>query len=110
MQNILEESMAEIIEFPIELTRPPAGIAYDLDTVALVSEVLYDIMEDRDYDIDQKLKDDIKVLTNLAYAAVRRQAEEEGEKHHPFQDMMEDMSGAIDTAVAAMKKSEENRK
>ena len=30
MQNILEESMGEVIEFPVELTRPPAGIAYDL--------------------------------------------------------------------------------
>ena len=84
MQNILEESMGEVIEFPVELTRPPAGIAYDLDTVAVVSEVLYQIMEDRDYEIDQKLKDDIKVLTNLAYAAVRRQAEEEDEQHHPY--------------------------
>ena len=31
--------MGEVIEFPVELTRPPAGIAYDLDTVAVVSEV-----------------------------------------------------------------------
>ena len=72
--------MGEVIEFPIELTRPPEGIAYDLDTVAVVSEVLYEIMEERDYEINQKLKDDIKVLTNLAYAACRRQAEEEDEK------------------------------
>lgn len=107
MQNILEESMGEIIEFPIELTRPPAGIAYDLDTVAVVSEVLYEIMEDRDYEINQKLKDDIKVLTNLAYAAVRRQAEDfEGGEAHPFHDMMNDMSGAIDTAIKSLKKEE----
>ena len=103
MQNILEESMGEVIEFPVELTRPPAGIAYDLDTVAVVSEVLYQIMEDRDYEIDQKLKDDIKLLTNLAYAAVRRQAEEEDEQHHPFHDMMNDMSGAIDNAIKSLK-------
>jgi len=96
--------MGEVIEFPVELTRPPAGIAYDLDTVAVVSEVLYEIMHDRDYEINQKLKDDIKVLTNLAYAAVRRQAEEEDEQHHPFHEMMNDMSGAIDTAIKSLKK------
>ena len=107
MQNILEESMGEVIEFPIELTRPPAGIAYDLDTVAVVSDVLYQIMEDREYKIDQNLKNDIKVLTNLAYAAVRRQAEEKNERHHPFQDVMNDMSGTIDTAMEAIKKDEE---
>ena len=56
------------------------------------------------------LKDDIKVLTNLAYAAVRRQAEEKDEQHHPFHDMMNDMSGAIDNAIKSLKKDEENRK
>ena len=100
--------MGEIIEFPVELTRPPAGIAYDLDTVAVVSEVLYEIMEDRDYEINQKLKDDIKVLTYLAYAAVRRQAKEEDDQHHPFHEMMNDMSGAIDLAVKSLKKDKEN--
>ena len=88
--------MAEIIKFPKPI-RPPTEIAYDLETVSIIGEIIEDVMEDRGYELDPTMFNDIKVLTNLAYAAVRRQASKT--ELHPFHEMMEEMSDVIDTAV-----------
>ena len=101
--------MGELIVFPVERTRPPAGVAYDLDTVSIVGDTIEEIMEDRGYTVDKQLLNDIKVLTNLAYAACRRQADEEEEPHHPFHDIMQEMSTVIDIAVKEMRKFEEKK-
>lgn len=101
--------MGELIIFPIERTRPPAGVGYDLDTVSIVGDTIEEIMDDRGYDIDKQLRNDIKVLTNLAYAACRRQAKDE-EGPHPFHDIMKEMSAVIDVAVKEMRKYDKNNK
>ena len=88
--------------------QPPSEVAYDLETVSIVGDVLEDVMEDRGYELDLTMFNDIKVLSNLAYAAVRRQATQT--ELHPFHEMMDEMSDVIDTAVKMVReeKHEDN--
>ena len=88
--------MGEIVKFPLEKIRQ-SEVEYDLETVQIVSETLEDIMEDRGYELNKKLYQDIKVLTNLAYAMARRQASQKD--LHPFHETMNEMNAVIDSAM-----------
>tara|TARA_B100000287_G_scaffold435220_1_gene502480 strand:+ start:6478 stop:6777 length:300 start_codon:yes stop_codon:yes gene_type:complete len=89
--------MGQVIRFPIDRIKPPTEVAYDLETVNIMGDLVEDLMEERGYDISKEMLNDIKVLTNLAYAACRRQGSID--QDHPFHDMMEEMSNCIDIAV-----------
>jgi len=89
--------MGQVIRFPIDRIEPPTEVAYDLETVNIMGDLVEDLMHERGYEVDKILLDDIKVLTNLAYAACRRQAT--NEDNHPFHEVMEEMSTVIDIAV-----------
>mgnify|MGYP001307297607 CR=1 FL=1 len=96
--------MDNIIRFPKEKTRI-SEIEYDLETVQIVAETLEDIMEDRGYDVNKIMCNDIKVLTNLAYASVRRQATQDD--HHPFHEAMDEINDVIDSAMRMIKEEDE---
>lgn len=96
--------MDNIIRFPKEKTRI-SEIEYDLETVQIVAEALEDIMEDRGYDVNKIMCNDIKVLTNLAYASVRRQATQDD--HHPFHEAMDEINDVIDSAMRMIKEEDE---
>lgn len=96
--------MDNIIRFPKEKTRI-SEIEYDLETVQIVAEALEDIMEDRGYDVNKIMCNDIKVLTNLAYASVRRQATQDD--HHPFHGAMDEINDVIDSAMRMIKEEDE---
>jgi len=96
--------MDNIIRFPKEKTRI-SEIEYDLETVQIVAEALEDIMEDRGYDVNKIMCNDIKVLTNLAYASVRRQATQDD--HQPFHEAMDEINDVIDSAMRMIKEEDE---
>ena len=96
--------MDNIIRFPKEKTRI-SEIEYDLETVQIVAEALEDIMEDRGYDVNKIMCNDIKVLTNLAYASVRRQATQDD--HHPFHEAMDEINDVIDSAMRMIKEEDD---
>lgn len=96
--------MDNVIRFPREKTRI-SELEYDLETVQIVAEALEDIMDDRGYDVNKIMYNDIKVLTNLAYASVRRQATED--EIHPFHETMDEMNNVIDTAMSMIKEEDE---
>lgn len=96
--------MDNVIRFPKEKTRI-SEIEYDLETVQIVAEALEDIMEDRGYDVNKIMCNDIKVLTNLAYASVRRQATQDD--HHPFHEAMDEINDVIDSAMRMIKEEDE---
>ena len=97
--------MDNIIRFPREKTRT-SELEYDLETVQIIAECLEDIMEDRGYEINKPMVNDLKVLVNLAYASVRRQATEED--LHPFHETMEEIAQVIEAALIAIRGEEDD--